>query len=230
MMVAQQLYEGVALGKSSVGMITYMRTDSVRLADEAIADIRGYIENNYGSEYCPAKPNHYSAKKNAQDAHEAIRPTSVLRTPDEVARHLSKDQIKLYTLIWNRAVASQMSDAIFDVTTLTINAYTDKESVVASDTDKFNGYQLRASGSIMKFPGFLALLGKSAEDEKDKTVPFLEKGTAVKLHKLLPQSSTSPNLLLTSQKQPWSRSLKKRVSAVLPHMLPPSRPSLTVAM
>lgn len=179
MMVAQQLYEGVALGKSSVGMITYMRTDSVRFADEAIADIRSYIENNLGEEYRPAKPNFYSSKKNAQDAHEAIRPTSVMRTPDEVARHLTKDQIKLYTLIWNRAVASQMSDATYDVTTLLVDA---------------GDYQLRASGSILKFPGFLALLGKNAEDEKDKTVPFLDKGTKVMLHKLLPaeQHFTEP--------------------------------------
>ncbi|MBR5857408.1 MAG: type I DNA topoisomerase, partial [Phascolarctobacterium sp.] len=179
MMVAQQLYEGVSLGKSSVGLITYMRTDSVRFADSARDDIRNYIVNTFGKEYCPAKPNFYSSKKNAQDAHEAIRPTSVLRTPDEIARHLTKDQLKLYTLIWNRAVASQMSDAVYDVTTLVINA---------------GDYGLRASGAILKFPGHLQLIGKSAEDEKEKSVPYLEAGTELLLHKLMPaeQHFTEP--------------------------------------
>ena len=92
MMVAQQLYEGVSLGKSSVGLITYMRTDSVRFADSARDEIRNYIVDTFGKEFCPAKPNFYSSKKNAQDAHEAIRPTSVLRTPAEIAHHLTRDQ------------------------------------------------------------------------------------------------------------------------------------------
>ncbi len=179
MMVAQQLYEGVSVGKSSVGLITYMRTDSVRFADSARDEIRNYIENNYGKEFCPAKPNVFSSKKNAQDAHEAIRPTSILRTPNEIAHYLTKDQLKLYTLIWNRAVASQMSDALYDVTTLLIDA---------------GDYQLRASGAILKFPGFLQLSGKSAEDEKEKPVPYLPVDTEVILHKLLPaeQHFTEP--------------------------------------
>ncbi len=179
MMVAQQLYEGVSVGKSSVGLITYMRTDSVRFADSARDEIRNYIENNYGKKFCPAKPNVFSSKKNAQDAHEAIRPTSILRTPNEIAHYLTKDQLKLYTLIWNRAVASQMSDALYDVTTLLIDA---------------GDYQLRASGAILKFPGFLQLSGKSAEDEKEKPVPYLPVGTEVMLHKLLPaeQHFTEP--------------------------------------
>lgn len=180
MMVAQQLYEGVSLGKASVGLITYMRTDSVRLADVAIDEIRNYIKESLGQEFCSPKPNHYSAKKNAQDAHEAIRPTSVLRTPGEVASHLTSDQLKLYTLIWKRAVASQMSDAVYDVTTLLIDA---------------GDYQLRASGSIMRFPGFLELNGgKSADEEKDKTVPYIEPGSKLVLHKLLPaeQHFTEP--------------------------------------
>ncbi|WP_405381590.1 type I DNA topoisomerase [Phascolarctobacterium sp.] len=179
MMVAQQLYEGVSLGKSTVGLITYMRTDSVRLADVAIDEIREYIKNNHGEEYCPARANHYSTKKNAQDAHEAIRPTSVLRTPSEIARHLTVDQLKLYTLIWNRAVASQMSDAVYDSTTLTIGA---------------GDYELSASGSVLKFPGFLALNPKANDEEKDKSVPYIAPGTKVLLHKLLPaeQHFTEP--------------------------------------
>ena len=179
MMVAQQLYEGVSLGKSSVGLITYMRTDSVRFADSARDEIRNYIVDTFGKEFCPAKPNFYSSKKNAQDAHEAIRPTSVLRTPAEIAHHLTRDQLKLYTLIWNRAVASQMSDAVFDVTTLLIDA---------------GDYQLRASGAILKFPGYMQLSGKSAEDEKEKQVPYLAVGTELLLHKLLPaeQHFTEP--------------------------------------
>lgn len=179
MMVAQQLYEGVSLGKSSVGLITYMRTDSVRFADSARDEIRNYIVDTFGKEFCPAKPNFYSSKKNAQDAHEAIRPTSVLRTPAEIAHHLTRDQLKLYTLIWNRAVASQMSDAVYDVTTLLIDA---------------GDYQLRASGAILKFPGYMQLSGKSAEDEKEKQVPYLAVGTELLLHKLLPaeQHFTEP--------------------------------------
>ena len=180
MMVAQQLYEGVSLGKASVGLITYMRTDSVRLADVAIHEIREYINNNLGSEFCSPSPNHYSAKKNAQDAHEAIRPTSVLRTPEEVAKYLTVDQLKLYTLIWKRAVASQMSDAVYDMTTLLIDA---------------GDYQLRATGSILKFPGFLALNSKQGDDEeKDRTVPYIERGKELVLHKLLPaeQHFTEP--------------------------------------
>lgn len=170
MMLAQQLYEGVSLGtKGSIGLITYMRTDSVRLASEAISQIRAHVENSYGSEYLPEKPNFYATKKSAQDAHEAIRPTDISRTPESLLRFLSKDQLKLYTLIWNRAVASQMADAVYDSTTLTIGA---------------GDYQLRASGSVLKFPGWQKVLGASAEDEKEKSVPFINEGTSVLLHKL----------------------------------------------
>lgn len=179
MMVAQQLYEGVSLSKATVGLITYMRTDSVRIADVAIDEIRDYIKNNLGNEYCSPKPNHYSAKKNAQDAHEAIRPTSILRTPQEIAGHLTPDQVKLYTLIWQRAVASQMSDAVYDTTTLQIGA---------------GDYELRATGSILRFPGFLALNAKLTDEEKDKSVPYIEAGRELLLHKLLPaeQHFTEP--------------------------------------
>lgn len=179
MMLAQQLYEGVSLGKTSVGLITYMRTDSVRLAEVAISEIRDYIKQNFGSEFCPAKENHYSTKKNAQDAHEAIRPTSVMRTPAEMQEHLTNDQLKLYTLIWNRVVASQMTDAVYDVTTLTIDAA---------------DYQLRATGSVLKFPGFLQLHSKYDDKEKDSKVPYVEPGTKLLLYKLLPaeQHFTEP--------------------------------------
>lgn len=179
MMLAQQLYEGVSLGKTSVGLITYMRTDSVRLAEVAIAEIRDYIKQNFGSEFCPSKENHYSTKKNAQDAHEAIRPTSVMRTPAEMQEYLTNDQLKLYTLIWNRVVASQMTDAVYDVTTLTIDAA---------------DYQLRATGSVLKFPGFLQLHSKYDDKEKDSKVPYVEPGTKLLLYKLMPaeQHFTEP--------------------------------------
>ena len=179
MMLAQQLYEGVSLGKTSVGLITYMRTDSVRLAEVAIAEIRDYIKQNIGSEFCPAKENHYSTKKNAQDAHEAIRPTSVMRTPAEMQKYLTNDQLKLYTLIWNRVVASQMTDAVYDVTTLTIDAA---------------DYQLRATGSVLKFPGFLQLHSKYDDKEKDSKVPYVEPGSKLLLDKLMPaeQHFTEP--------------------------------------
>lgn len=179
MMLAQQLYEGVSLGKTSVGLITYMRTDSVRLAEVAISEIRDYIKQNFGSEFCPAKENHYSTKKNAQDAHEAIRPTSVMRTPSEMQEYLTGDQLKLYTLIWNRVVASQMTDAVYDVTTLTIDAA---------------DYQLRATGSVLKFPGFLQLHSKYDDKEKDSKVPYVEPGSKLLLYKLMPaeQHFTEP--------------------------------------
>lgn len=179
MMLAQQLYEGVSLGKTSVGLITYMRTDSVRLADVAVDEIRDYIKQNFGSEFCPAKANHYSTKKNAQDAHEAIRPTSVMRTPVEMQEYLTGDQLKLYTLIWNRVVASQMTDAVYDVTTLTIDAA---------------DYQLRATGSVLKFPGFLQLHSKYDDKEKDSKVPYVEPSSKLLLYKLMPaeQHFTEP--------------------------------------
>ena len=166
MMLAQQLYEGVTLGrKGSVGLITYMRTDSVHLADAAVSEIRGYVDANYGPSYLPKKPNVYSSRKNAQEAHEAIRPTSVSRTPEDVAPYLDRDQLRLYTLIWKRTVASQMASSVSTLTTLTI----------AGDN-----YELRATGSVVKFDGFLKLADRK-DEEKDKKVPALEKGTAMNL-------------------------------------------------
>ena len=166
MLVAQQLYEGVTLGrKGSVGLITYMRTDSVHLANTAVAEIRDYIGANYGPDYLPKAPQVYSSRKNAQEAHEAIRPTSVARTPEAVAPYLDRDQLKLYTLIWKRAVACQMANSISQLTTLSISG---------------DAYELRSSGSVVKFDGFLKLADKK-DEEKDKKVPALSKGTALDL-------------------------------------------------
>ena len=181
MLLAQQLYEGVNVGKGgAVGLITYMRTDSVRLSDVATAELRSFIGSTYGAEYVPAGVNVYSSKKNAQDAHEAIRPTSVERTPEAVAQYLTKDQLKLYTLIWKRTVACQMKAAVYDVTTLLIGAAS---------------YQLRAGGAVLKFDGFLKLNDKKElAGEKEKEVPYLPEQTPLKLHKLMPaeQHFTEP--------------------------------------
>ncbi len=179
MMLAQQLYEGVTVGKAPVGLITYMRTDSVRFADTARDEMRQYITEHLGPEYCPTKPNSFVTKKNAQDAHEAIRPTSIQRTPAELEPYLSRDQLRLYELIWKRALASQMTPAVYEVTTMLINA---------------GDYQLRTSGALVKFAGYLNLYGKYTETEKEKEVPFLPAGTALSLYKLLPaeQHFTEP--------------------------------------
>lgn len=179
MMLAQQLYEGVNIGRTTTGLITYMRTDSVRMADVAVQEIRSLVVDKYGNEYCPAKPNYFATKKNAQDAHEAIRPTSAMRTPEEMSKYLNRDQLRLYSLIWTRAVASQMADAVYDATAL---------SIAAGD------YTLRAAGSILKFAGFLELSGSITDTEKEKTVPYLPVGTKLMLHKLLPaeQHFTEP--------------------------------------
>ncbi len=169
MLVAQQLYEGVPIGRSKqpVGLITYMRTDSVHLAAEAVESIRSFIGEQYGASYVPVKPHVYSSRKNAQEAHEAIRPTDVKRTPAEVAKYLDRDQLRLYTLIWNRTVACQMASSISAVTTLVISA---------------GAYELRAAGSVIKFDGFLKLMDKKEVDaEKTKKVPNLPKGTELVL-------------------------------------------------
>ena len=137
MMLAQRLYEGVDIGEEGpVGLITYMRTDSVRVAEGALSAARGYIESSFGREYLPPEPIHYRSKKDAQDAHEAIRPTDVTRTPESVGRFLSPDELKMYQLIWRRFVASQMLPAVYDQTTIDITA---------------GDYMFRATGSVLKF-------------------------------------------------------------------------------
>ncbi len=123
MMLAQSLYEGKELGKEgSVGLITYMRTDSTRVSEDALTEVRSFVTERYGEAYLPGSPNVYKTKKDAQDAHEAVRPTSVLRTPESMEKFLAEDELKLYRLIWMRFVASQMTPAVFDQTTIDIAA------------------------------------------------------------------------------------------------------------
>lgn len=154
MMVAQQLYEGIDVGTGTVGLITYMRTDSVSLAKEAIDEIREYVTKRYGKENCPDEPRAYKTKsKNAQEAHEAIRPTSIKRTPDMVKEALTSDQLKLYSLIWKRSLASQMADAILDT--------------VAVDLSCGEGNLFRANGSTIIFNGFLSVYEEGRDDSKE---------------------------------------------------------------
>ena len=181
MMLAQRLYEGVDLGdEGSIGLITYMRTDSTRVAEGALTAVRQYVRQTFGEAYLPAEAIHYKSKKGAQDAHEAIRPTAVERSPESVRRFLAADEFKLYQLIWQRFVASQMNPAIFDQTTIDIAA---------------GDYLLRATGSVEKFNGFRAVYeeGKDEkvemeEDEELKLrLPLVEQGETLRLHKLLPE-------------------------------------------
>jgi DNA topoisomerase-1 len=181
MMLAQRLYEGVDLGdEGAIGLITYMRTDSTRVAESALTAVRQYVKQTFGEAYLPAEAIHYKSKKGAQDAHEAIRPTAVERSPESVRRFLGADEFKLYQLIWQRFVASQMNPAIFDQTTIDIAA---------------GDYLLRATGSVEKFNGFRAVYeeGKDEkvemeEDEELKLrLPLVEQGETLRLHKLLPE-------------------------------------------
>ena len=168
MMLAQQLYEGIDLGKQgTVGLITYMRTDSTRISETAQTEARTYITEAFGTEYIGTEKKKETKKSNAQDAHEAIRPTSVMRKPEELKSFLGRDQLRLYKLIWERFVASQMASAIMDtVTARLIN----------------NNVQFRSSGSVVKFPGFMKVYVESKDDgaeEKDKMLPPLEVGETV---------------------------------------------------
>jgi DNA topoisomerase-1 len=158
MQVAQGLYEGVDLGKDggSVGLITYMRTDSTRLSPDAVQAAREYVDQQYGREWVPAQPNVFKSKKNAQDAHEAIRPTSLELPPESVRRHLKEEQFKLYKLIWERFLASQMSPALYDQTSIDIEARTEGPSGPT--------YGLRASGRVLKFSGWLEAYGQGASN------------------------------------------------------------------
>ena len=165
MQVAQGLYEGVDLGKDGgpVGLITYMRTDSMRLSPDAVNEVRDFIAKHYGKEWVPAQPNAFKSKKNAQDAHEAIRPTSMELTPESVHRHLKEEQFKLYKLIWDRFVACQMAPAVYDQTSIDINARTVNGASAGA-------YGLRASGRILKFSGWLEAYEKG--ELAAKATPF----------------------------------------------------------
>jgi DNA topoisomerase-1 len=179
--VAQRLYEGVDLGpEGTTGLITYMRTDSPRVAPEAITAAREWIATNLGEQYLPATPNVYKGKKDAQDAHEAIRPTDASRTPESIARYLSDEQLKLYRLIWQRFVASQMTPAVFDITTAKISAKSSKTKKT---------YDFRASGSVLRFDGFLKLYEVSEdkgddEDDSRNKLPSLDGVDALELERL----------------------------------------------
>jgi DNA topoisomerase-1 len=188
MTVAQKLYEGIELGsEGAVGLITYMRTDSTRVSDAALGEVRQFIGSEYGERYLPEKPNYYRSKKDAQDAHEAIRPTDVNRSPDAVAKYLSSDELKLYRLIWQRFVASQMTPAVFDQTTIDIKA---------------GRFTFRATGSVQKFDGFLKVYQEGRdekpqegddEDDEDRNLPKVEQGENLKLNSITPdQHFTEP--------------------------------------
>ena len=195
MMIAQQLYEGIELpGEGAVGLITYMRTDSTRVSEQALEDVRAYIGGKFGAEFVPEKPNAYKTKADAQDAHEAIRPTSMQYDPESVRAQLTPDQYYLYRLIWNRFVASQMPPATFDETTVDIQAA---------------DYLFRVKGSVPKFAGWLAVYNQetvevrtdgpgpdaaSSEDEEGSSVlPALSEGDTLELKELRPeQKFTQP--------------------------------------
>ena len=170
MSIAQQLYEGIEIsGEGAVGLITYMRTDSLRISAEAQRDAASYIEKHYGGNYCPEKPRQFKSKGNAQDAHEAIRPSNVFLTPDRIRGDLTLDQYRLYSLIWHRFLASQMENAVYDVLSVVIGA---------------GEHSFRASASKLKFPGYLAVYDDSREDsapEAKKTIPELHEGEVVDL-------------------------------------------------
>jgi len=167
MRLAQRLYEGVEIDGETTGLITYMRTDGIDIAPEAIADIRAMIGKNYGSQYVPGAPRTYQNKsKNAQEAHEAVRPTNPTRTPGEVAKYVDRDQARLYELIWNRAVASQMESAELERTTVDIAAKAGSRTI-----------DLRATGQVVKFDGFLTLYqegeDETSEDEESRRLPAM---------------------------------------------------------
>ncbi len=166
MMLAQNLYEGVEIpGHGHVGLITYMRTDSTRISDEMIAQVRPYIESVYGEEYLPPKPNHFSKAKDAQDAHEAIRPTNLLFPPEALTGVLSRDQMRLYTLIWNRFIASQMAPQIQQSTSAVLQC---------------GDYTLKATGVHVVFPGFTIVQpAKKKDGEEEESLPALKKGDIV---------------------------------------------------
>jgi len=184
--VAQRLYEGMEIGdEGTTGLITYMRTDSPRVAPDAIEGARAWIGKQLGNQYLPDSPNLYKGKKDAQDAHEAIRPTDAARTPESIAKYLSDEQLKLYTLIWKRFIASQMVPAVYDVTTAKIEA--------KSAPDR-KTYDFRVTGSVMRFDGFLKVYevseDKKADDDENSLankLPSFDGVKSLELEQLLPE-------------------------------------------
>ena len=177
MRIAQELYEGLEIGdEGATGLITYMRTDSVQIAKEALTAVRSHVQTAFGHEYLPEAPNLYKSKKTAQEAHEAIRPTDVTRTPEQLKPHLSDAQLALYQLIWSRFVASQMAEARFEATTVTIAA---------------GPYTLKATGRVPLFLGFLKAYGVPDEDEdaseEERLLPPLVGGDPLTMHECLPE-------------------------------------------
>lgn len=191
MLIAQGLYEGVELGKEgSVGLITYMRTDSVRVSKEAQEEARDYINKKFGRDYVPEKPPTYKSKKSAQEAHEAIRPTSILRTPEDIKKYLSGEQYLLYNLIWRRFLASQMNPALLEQTTIIIEATDDSAPPLM---------EFRATGTVVKFPGFTEVYKEGVDDSPDSlkaeegALPPLSEGEVLKVLEILPrQHFTQP--------------------------------------
>ncbi|WP_028986563.1 type I DNA topoisomerase [Thermicanus aegyptius] len=173
MRIAQQLYEGISIGpEGNTGLITYMRTDSLRISETAAEEARKYIRDDFGPSYLPEEQRHHVNKAGAQDAHEAIRPTSIYREPDRLKAYLSRDQFRLYKLIWDRFLASQMASALLDTVSVSIEV---------------NGAEFRASGSTVKFPGFMKIYIEGSDEgkkEEEKLLPPLEEGETVSLKKL----------------------------------------------
>ena len=183
MMLAQRLYEGVEVGKDTVGLITYMRTDSTRVSEDAIKDVRDFIGERYGREYLPDSANFYKSKKGAQDAHEAVRPTSMAYSPEVVDKYLQEDERKVYRLIWNRFVASQMMPALYDQTTIDVSA----------KGNSGDDYLFRATGSVEKFDGFRKVYkeGKDQLDEEDEEekhhLPLVTEGESLRFKAIRPE-------------------------------------------
>ena len=165
MQIAQKLYQGVEIEGETIGLITYMRTDGTNLSKDAVVAFRDYIKKEIGNEYLPESALNYSGKKakNAQEAHEAIRPTDIIRTPQSLKKYLSTDQNKLYDLIWSRALSSQMQSAKFDRNTITI-------------TSSNNDTVCKASGSVLKFDGFLKIYNNQGKDDDENILPSVSKG------------------------------------------------------
>ncbi len=173
MYVAQRLYEGIALPEGTTGLITYMRTDSFRISKDAEGSMRKFIKDNYGDNYLPAKPNVYKSKKGAQEAHEAIRPTDITRTPESIKEHLKPEEYKLYKLIWERALASQFEDAVFDSRKVTVET---------------SSYEFKGSSKNLKFDGFYKIL---APPKEQNIIPLMEVGDSVSLKKLDDEKKTT---------------------------------------